>query len=325
MLRVFGPDCPLKPIDPEARDALPASAVWIDLFEPTRDEEKLAEKLLGRNIPTREEMLEIEPSSRLYERDGLTVMTMSALYGTEEKKPGVDPISFILTDNHLVTLRYVDPVPFVTFAEHAYADPAIAGESNRAMLGLLDAIVDRLADQLEEVGNELEHISEQIFEHEPRSRRRNPELRYEVLMLRIGAAQRLLAKIRESAVSASRMLGFFLATDRIENHGLEARHIRSLQGDARAISDHSDFVAENLNFLLDASLGMISLEQNLVMKIFSVVAVVLMPPTLIAGIYGMNFEHMPELRSVAGYPIVLALMLASAILPYWFARKRGWL
>ena len=325
MLRLFGPDCPSKPVDLSAKGKLPTKAVWIDLFEPTKDEEKFAEKLLGQNIPTRAEMLEIEPSSRLYERDGVTVMTMSVLFSHGERKWGVDPISFLLTDDHLVTVRYVDPTPFLVYADHLYGGLRDTKDPLHVMLGLMDAIVDRLADKLEDVASELEHISEQIFEREPREKRRNPELRYEVLMLRIGAAQRLLAKIRESSVSATRMLHFLHGTDRVQDHSPEARHIRSLQGDASALNDHSDFVGENLNFLLDASLGMISLQQNLVMKIFSVVAVVLMPPTLIAGIYGMNFEHMPELRTVIGYPIALAVMLASAVLPYMFARKKGWL
>ena len=104
-----------------------------------------------------------------------------------------------------------------------------------------------------------------------------------------------------------------------------SRHLQSLVSDARALDDHSDFLAENLNFLLDASLGMITLEQNFVMKIFSVAAVVLMPPTLIAGIYGMNFKHMPELQWAFGYPFAMGLILLTAIVPYWFARRRGWL
>ena len=115
------------------------------------------------------------------------------------------------------------------------------------------------------------------------------------------------------------------ACDLMTKHDSQSRHLESLIADARALDDHSDFLAENLNFLLDASLGMITLEQNFVMKVFSVVAVVLMPPTLIAGIYGMNFKHMPELSWLYGYPMGLAIMLASAILPFWFARRRGWL
>ena len=115
-------------------------------------------------------------------------------------------------------------------------------------------------------------------------------------MLRIGATQRLLAKSRESAVSVSRLLGFLAGSDRVAPDSVHARHLKSLLGDAQALNDHSDFVGDNLNFLLDAALGMISLEQNFVMKLFSVFAVVFMPPTLIAGIYGMNFKHMPELN-----------------------------
>ena len=324
MLRLFGPDCTAAPINPARPEHL-ASAVWIDLLEPTREEEALAETLLGQNIPTRAEMQEIEPSSRLYEKDGAIFLTMSVLYGVGEDKPSTDPISFILTEKHLVTLRYVDPKPFVAFVGHAHSDPAIIGTPLSVLIRLLDAVVDRLADELEAAGRELEEISNHIFERRARSQRRNPELRYEALMIRIGEVQRLLARSRESSVSTSRVLGFISACDMVVTQESHSRHLQSLLADSRALDDHSDFMAENLNFLLDASLGMISLEQNFVMKIFSVVAVVLMPPTLIAGIYGMNFQHMPELKWLFGYPFSMVLMLASAILPYMFARKRGWL
>ncbi len=129
----------------------------------------------------------------------------------------------------------------------------------------------------------------------------------------------------EASVSANRVLNYLSSTDRIDNESVQGRHLKSLIGDSRAINDHCNFVAENLNFLLDASLGMISLQQNRVMKIFSVVAVVLMPPTLIAGIYGMNFKHMPELEVYWGYLWAIGVMLASAIIPYWIARRKGWL
>ena len=206
-------------------------------------------------------------------------------------------------------------------------EPALTSKPLTVLIRLLDAVIDRQADEYEAGGRELEAISNQIFERRARSERRNPELRFEALMIRIGEVQRLLARSRESAVSTSRMLGFLSACDVIAAHENEshARHLQSLLADSRALDDHSDFLAENLNFLLDASLGMISLEQNFVMKIFSVVAVVLMPPTLIAGVYGMNFKHMPELQWLFGYPFSLVVMLASAVLPYMFARRRGWL
>ena len=324
MLRLFGPGCPASPVD--ARDAALSldSAVWLDLLNPTREEEKLAEKVIGTNIPTHEEMQEIEPSSRLYERDGVAFMTMAVLYGVNEGKPSTDPISFILTKRHLVTVRYTEPKPFVAFTQHAHAEQELTGDPVTVLIRLLDAIIDRQADELESAGRELESISNRIFERRTR-RERDPEDHYQALMLRIGEVQRLLSRARESSVSASRMLGFLGATDRMRDDKVHMRHLRSLIDDARALDDHSDFLAENLNFLLDASLGMIALEQNFVMKIFSVVAVVLMPPTLIAGVYGMNFEHMPELRWLFGYPWALLLMLASAVLPYGFARRRGWL
>ena len=325
MLRVFGPQCTPAPLVAGEQAALPEGAVWIDLLEPTREEEALAEELVGTNIPSREELAEIEPSSRLYHKNETAYLTMSVLHGIVDGWPGSDPVGFILSDRHLVSVRYIDPKPFIVFAEHVYADPDLASDARTVFVRLLDAIVDRLADEFEVAGREVEAISRQIFNHHAHRGKRNPELRLEALLMRIGKAQQLLAKLRETSVSTTRLLTFLVSLDPIHEDADNRRHVESLIADAKALSDHSNFVGDNLTFLLDASLGLISLEQNMVMKLFSVFAVIFMPPTLIAGVYGMNFEHMPELKWLFGYPFALALILASAIIPLWIARRRGWL
>ncbi len=325
MLRLFGPDCTPQPIDAAACEALPEGAIWVDLLEPTREEELLAEKFIGSNIPTRAELSEIEPSSRLYQKRGKAFLTMSVLHGIGEGHPGSDAVGFILSDEHLVSVRYIDPKPFVIFAEHIYSDPELAGDAKTLFVRLLDAIVDRLADEFEVAGKDIEAVSRQIFDHHTHRSQRNPELRLEALLMRIGKVQMLLAKLRETAVSTTRLLTFLESIDMIDQDSANLRHVQSLIADAEALSDHSNFLGDNLTFLLDASLGLINLEQNGVMKLFSVFAVVFMPPTLIAGIYGMNFDHMPELKWLFGYPMALALILASAVIPLLFARRRGWL
>jgi magnesium transporter len=177
---------------------------------------------------------------------------------------------------------------------------------------------------LEETAKAIESLSSRVFEHRAKTGNRKTELRLEALLLRIGQVQRLLSEVRESALSTSRLLSF-LGTSKLCRESDHFSAVESLQGDTRALIDHNDFLTDNLGFLMNASLGLITLEQNFVMKVFSVFAVVLMPPTLIAGIYGMNFEHMPELKWLLGYPFSLALILASAVVPYWLARRSGWL
>lgn len=326
MLRLFGPNCSPAPLDVARIESLPEGAHWVDLLNPTKQEETLAEKALGQNIPTPDELAEIEPSSRLYVRNGALFMTASVLHGITENKPNSAPIGFVLTDKLLVTVRYIDPKPLIVFAEHLYAEPELASDPLSILVRLLDAIIDRLADELEAAGREIEFVSGHVFERRARrgSERRRSEMRLEVLLQRIGEVQRLLAEARESAVSTGRMLNFLAASRRAKDSE-HSGHVASLQEDIRALLDHSTFLADNLTFLLDASLGMIGLEQNFVMKILSVFAVVFMPPTLIAGIYGMNFEHMPELEWLMGYPMALGLIVASAILPYMIARRSGWL
>ncbi len=323
MLRAYGPQCDGSVI--AADGSLPEAATWIDLEEPTKEEEQSVERSLGFSVPTRDDMVEIEPSSRLYERDGALVMTMNVLFGIKDDDPQSEPISFVLKNHKLVTVRYVTPKPWLAFSREARVSPDLVRDAPTALTRLLDAIVDRLADELEESGAEIERISRHIFRRE--TGKREPSRRLEVLLHRIGRAQSLVGKIRETAVSTARALSFLSSSERM--HAEDCLRVReqiaSLATDISALIDHCAFQSSQLIFQLDASLGLISIEQNSAMKLFSWAALIFLPPTLVAGIYGMNFEHMPELEWLLGYPMALALILASAVLPLWILRRKGWI
>jgi len=324
MLRLFGPHCDGSAIEVEPMSRIPPDVSWIDLLEPTREEEALVEKFIGSNVPTRDDLAEIEPSSRLYERNGTLYLTLSTLTGIDEGEPSSSPIGFILTEQHLVTVRYADPRPFRVLAEHWKREPALASDGAHMFIRLLDAIVDRLADEIERAGAEIDRISAHIFKKDM-DERRIPAARLTALLTRIGRAQSLLARIRETAVSTSRLIHFLSGTSRVERLADEIGHVGSLTADTAALIDHSSFLSEQLTFQLDAALGLISIEQNAAMKLFSWAALVFLPPTLVAGIYGMNFDHMPELKWLYGYPMALGIMLVSAVAPWYYMRRRGWI
>jgi magnesium transporter len=325
MLRAYGPGCDGRTIDAAAQ-SIPDEATWIDMEEPTRAEEQLVERCIKVNVPTKAEMAEIEPSSRLYEKNGALYMTVSALRGVDEHLPTTTPIGFVLAGNRLVTIRYATPKPVRTFENHARRDPELVRDGPTALVRLLDAIIDRLADEIEQVSARMEELSGEIFQERP-DERRIPAAKLTALLTSIGRTQTLLAKIRYSAVSTLRMLSFLAGSNLIhEEQQKEARHhLASLTADVTSLSEHASFLSDNLTFLLDASLGLISIEQNAAMKLFSWAAVVFLPPTLIAGIFGMNFHYMPELSWRLGYPLSLALMLATAVGPYLYFKKRGWI
>jgi magnesium transporter len=325
MLRAYGPDCDGSIV--EAPDGqIPPAATWIDLDEPTKDEERLVEKVVGVEVPTPEELAEIEPSSRLYERNGALYMTLSTVIGITEGRPTSTPIGFVLTKDKLVTVRYATPKPVLHFIDHVRREPELARDATNVTVRLLDAIIDRLADELESVGSQIERLSADIFPGEI-DERRIPAARLTGLLTRIGRAQSLLARIRETAVSTNRLLGFLAGSSALRGDSKDTAraHIGSLANDVSSLIDYSSFLADNLTFLLDASLGLISIEQNAAMKLFSWAAVIFLPPTLIAGIYGMNFEHMPELDWLYGYPMALSLIVVSAVAPILYFKKRGWI
>ncbi len=326
MLRVFTPERDMSLVDVDiAAGVLPEGTVWIDLIRPTRAEELFVEKVTGIEVPTREEMAEIETSSRLYEENGAVYMTATLATGIMKENAETHAVSFILTPVHLITVRYAEIVSFERFASHAERSPVLCESSSMALVHLFDAVVDRLADSIEHIGRDVDTISRQAFRRANQSghQQRVSNLALQSLLVRLGSAQDALSKARESAVSLTRALGYLaFAAPKAANLG---PHIKSLMRDLASLTDHASYMSNNITFLLDAALGLISIEQNAVLKIFSVGAIVFMPPTLVAGIYGMNFEFMPELHWHLGYPWALGLMLLSAILPYVFFRWRGWM
>jgi magnesium transporter len=325
MLRTYGPGCDGSVIDAHAQ-LIPDHATWVDLEEPTPEEEALVERCIRMDVPTESEMAEIEPSSRLYEKGDALYMTVSVLYGVVDGQPTTAPISFVLTKDRLVTVRYVTPKPIRAFSEHARREPDLVRDAPTALVRMLDALIDRLADELENVSRDMEQISRHIF-HKDVDDRRIPAARLTALLTRIGRTQTLLSRIRQSSVSTIRMLSFLSGATRFHEPAQVdiQHHIASMTTDANSLSDHATFLSDNVTFLLDASLGLISIEQNAAMKLFSWAALVFLPPTLIAGIYGMNFHHMPELDWLWGYPWALALMVASAVLPILYLKRRGWI
>jgi magnesium transporter len=290
--------------------------VWIDLNSPTRDEELAVERALGLELPTAEEMAQIEPSSRFYQEGGATFMTATLMARSADGSPTGAPVTFVLAKGLLVTIRYDELKAFTIFAERARDIDVASGTS--ALMGLLDAVVERLAQILDQTAGTVEGVSTAIF-------RRTHGGDFQSLLTELARAQSLTAMIRTSMVSLARMLGFAALAQEIAGDPECLAHLRSLQGDAQSLTEHASFQASHISFLLDAALGLINIEQNGIIKFFSVVAVVFLPPTLVASIYGMNFRHMPELDWRLGYPMALAIMLASAVLPLWWFRRRGWL
>ena len=303
-------------------DAVPADVVWIDLLEPTPEEEKKIEGFLALEVPTREEMREIETSNRLYEENGALYMTATIVTKLDTDLPESSQVTFILTGNRLVTNRYVDPLPFRRFI--AYADRHAAQCANGAAVfaGLLESVVNRIADVIERVGADLDAVSAEVFA--PR-RRRGASRDFRHILERIGQCGELTSKARETLASLGRVLSFVQqATAQPITQDVRGR-LRTVSRDVAQMSDHAAFLGNKVQFILDATLGMVNIDQNNILKIFSVVTVVLLPPSVIGAIFGMNFDVIPTAHAAWGFAGALGLMLVSAILPFVIAKWRGWL
>jgi magnesium transporter len=305
-------------------EPIPDNALWIDLIEPTRADDRKVEAFLNIQIPTSEEMADIEPSEILYTESDARYMTARVLCHSETEQPSLVNITFILTEKALVTVRYDEPRSFAMFTARAVKVGGGRHQPEAVLDGLIETIIDRAAEILANVGTDIDALSRSIFETAPKTVRRVSS--YRNLLQMLGRKGDLISNTRESMVSVERLL-LFLSSSMVrpkKASGFQAEWRTAIR-DVQSIEEHATFLANKIQFLLDATLGLVSIEQNDIIKLFSVMAVIFMPPTLVASIYGMNFKHMPELEWTLGYPMAVVIMLIAAVFPYALFRWKKWL
>lgn len=313
----------LKGIALSDADAIPADAVWIDMLSPTNEERRKVNAVLHMEMPTRADMEEIEVSSRLYQEDGGIFLTTLILSNLETDSPVADVVSFVLTQDKLVTIRYIDPQPFKTFAARCERGSPVGQRAEMVLMTLLDVIIDRMADVLERAGADIEAVSREIFQ--PNEGKVMQSADFQDVLRRMGRKHDLTGKMRESLLSVSRVLSFLTAAMEGKPNKDVRTHIKTLTRDVQSLQDHTSFLATKLNYLQEATLGLINIDQNNIIKIMSVASIVFLPPTVLASIWGMNFHFMPELDEHFGYFFALIAIVISGITPYLWFKRRGWL
>ena len=305
----------ISPLKPET--------IWIDLMDPTKEEDSFVEKQLGISIPTRAESREIEASSRLYQENGAHYMTAFILYKAESLMPSTSTLTFILVGNRLVTVRYSEPKAFPLFLARVEKGDLPCQSAGSIMMGLVETIIHRAADLIERIQDEVEKTAHDVFDI--KGGEKTQSRRLDLMLKAAGKEGDVTSRAQESAFSLERLLTYF--SHILKERGNEApllQRVEIAHRDVHSLMEHMRFLTGRIAFLLDATLGMINIEQNTIIKIFSVASVALMPPTLIASIYGMNFKNMPELDWHFGYPMAVALMVLSAVIPFFYFRRKGW-
>ncbi len=308
----------------DAQRGLPPGTLWIDLHHPTPEEERLLESHLQVNIPTREEMAEIEDSSRFYEDGNVLYMTTSVVGGITEHRPSTEEVTFVLSEKWLITVRYADLRSFREFENRCIRQLDANRSSTQLFALMMDSLVDRIADVLEAVQGQLSSMSREIFA-ESTAQTRKPKTDLQQIIKHLGRSSSLLSKLNDSLLSINRMNSYF----RQGCNGLLSEPAKVLaktvERDVRSLDEYLAKMSTEINFLLDATLGLINIEQNSIIKVFSIAAVLFLPPTLVGTVYGMNFKDMPELDWSIGYPMALGMMVVSAILPYLWFKFKNWL
>ena len=300
--------------------------IWIDMLNPTSEDEARVERQMGFNVPTREDMQEIEMSSRAYDEAGALFLTAPVLATSLQDETTSGPVTFVLAGDRMVTIRYHTPYSFVSYAESAARQGQGCGTGQAVLIGLLEMIVDRLADILEAQGRVQAEISKAIFVPK---RSAKTDVKLSEVLLRIGASEELNGLAGESLSAIQRLSGFLAVhaspKPASKTPAQDKVRLKTLLRDLQSLQDYAGAQKQKLVFLLDATLGMINIQQSDIIKVFSVVAFVFLPPTLIASVYGMNFQFMPELSWPYGYPMAIGLMVLSAILPYLYFKRKGWM
>jgi magnesium transporter len=297
------------PRAPESDAPLHDKAAWIDLFKPTEEEVRLVEQLTGLHIPRLDEVSEIESSSRLQRRGDVLYLSMPALERTEGLGARVTPVGFVLSRERLITVRFAALPTFEHFADDCRA--------------LIERVVDRLADVLEREGDALDGISRHVFRPDHKTGHLDRELR--ATLRRVGGLGDLIGTIRDTLLGIGRIEQFVTlnASEWIDHD--ERQRLKTLRADILSLNEYDTHLFSKVQFLLDAIVGLIGIEQSNKFTVLTIVSIVGIPPTFIASMYGMNFEHIPELHWAWGYQYALVLMLVSAVAPLVWFKAKGWM
>jgi magnesium transporter len=304
-----------------------AGGVWFDLENPTTEERAFVTRETGLALPAYDDITEIEPSARLSADGPVLTMTMPIVTRNEDGLQAAD-CAFVLAPKYLVTLRFAPSIVFTQFPTHTHE---AALDAPHLFAGLLEAITDRQADALENLRTELDKLSHQIFHHrfaeaksDSQIRKRNVEAELQGILVTLGRDYDTISFLRDSQLGVARIAPYASgAADWLPKTAIAK--LRSLEKDISALNEFSTHLTDKVQFLLDSTLGLINIAQNSLIKVLTVVSIVGIPPTLIAGIYGMNFHDMPELSWTYGYAYGWALMIISAFAPLVIFRWKRWL
>jgi magnesium transporter len=296
-------------------------AVWFDLESPATEERAFVTRLTGLSLPDKAALTEIEASSRLSITGQVLTLSLPVVIRDTEGALQASVCGFVLSPDYLVTIRFSPSAVFSQFCTQAQMN----GDGNSAHLfaGLLEAIVDRQADVLERLRDELDHLSHRIFQRRLRTER-NTEAELKAVLVNLGRDYDTISILRDSQLGVARIAPYVIVSAEWLPNAVRQR-LKSVQKDISSLNEYSVHLTDKVQFLLDSTLGLINIAQNTLIKVLTVVSIVGIPPTLVAGIYGMNFHDIPELSWTYGYAYAWTLMLLSAVLPLLWFRKKGWI
>ena len=301
-----------------------SDAVWIDLLEPTDEERARVAQALQLRMPARAELEEIESSSRAFIEKAALYLSTPVLEGADCRNEVLTTVGFVLSKKTLVTLRFAEVVAFDAVQRNAEHEKLNA---NDILLRLLEGIVDHTADALEHASADLEKISNATFhaEHPRKKRLKTASEDLYAALRKLGKMADRASRLRDTLLGVGRIAAFALEVDDGKRFASGNVSLQVVRRDVGSLSDYHAHLSGKIQFLLDATLGFISIQQNDIVKALTIASVVGVPPVLIVGIYGMNFKHMPELDWALGYPFALILLVVSALLPLGWFKWRGWM
>ncbi|MGI8841492.1 MAG: CorA family divalent cation transporter [Caulobacteraceae bacterium] len=311
-------------------DAEPTAAIWFDLLDPTADDRARAEAVAGAALPTREALSEIETSSRIRARGGVLYMSMPSAApagpGYAGGGPPGAPIGFVLSKERLITVRFTPLVSFDAVAGRLAEGAQTAGCSLEIFIELIEEIVDRIADALENLAADIDVLSRAAF-HVDDPKGRQPVRSNRLLRLQLRRVGRLgdrLSQVRDGLLGLARVTAYATQNTKDWPGAPPPARLASLTADIVSLNDYEAHLSNKVQFLLDAMVGLISIAQNDIFKVLTIVSIVGIPPTLVASLYGMNFHNMPELSWRFGYQWGLSMIVLSAIVPVVWFKIKGW-